>query len=268
MIFKLFGRLFNIDDIEGNWVVRFMVLFCVVIRSAVFFNPYADMNFSQAYAWLNACESATDISQLPKTMPFNQGNIVLLVTAFFALFIVLMMGILYSALYVRSYRIRKQKKQTDGEGKTEEPLRYGKIVKRLVLLSLFYLAVSIPFILINSYFLMFFFIGFPFLFTAPACYLSGDKGMFRSLPHVVRLTKGYYLAHIRTLAIIVLFYFFTDALSGLTTYFSMTTFYILSSAFSTWVTFVFGRYAGMAYCAMTEKRGSSVSTTEKVSKIE
>lgn len=268
MILRFFGRLLNIDDIEDKWVVRFMVLFCVLVRSAVFFNPYADMDFSQAYAWLGAFETAADLSQLPNTMPFNRGNIIFLVTAFIALFIVLMMGILYSALYVRSFRIRKQRKQNEGDVKMEVPLSLGKILKRLGLLSLFYLAVSIPFILISSNFLIFFCIGFPFLFTAPACYLSGDKGMFRSISHVVRLTRGYYLAHSRTLAIIVLFFFFTDALSGLTTYFSMTMFYVLSSAFSTWVVFVFGRYAGMAYCAMADKRGFSVSTPEKESKIE
>ena len=268
MILRLFGRLLNIDDIEGKWVVRFMVLLCVVVRSAVFFNPYADMDFSQAYAWLSACETANDLSQLPKTMPFNRGNVIFLITAFLALFIVLMMGILYSALYVRSFRIRKMGKNDDGADKKTVSIGYGRILKRLLLLSLFYLAVSVPFLLISSNFIIFFCIGFPFLFTAPACYLSGDKGMFRSLSHVVRLTKGYYLAHSRTLAIIVLFFFFTDAVSGLTTYFSMTVFYILSSAFSTWVTFVFGRYAGMAYCAMDEKRGTSVSTNEKESKIE
>ena len=67
--------------------------------------------------------------------------------------------------------------------------------------------------------------------------------------------------------LLILVFFFTDALSGLTSYVSLTTFYILSAAFSTWVTFSFGRYAGMAYCAMKEAKEHSEISPEKEGKI-
>jgi hypothetical protein len=178
-----------------------------------------------------------------------------------------MCGILYSGLYVRYFRFKKNEKDPDGsKGRAESP-KLSLILKRFGLLTLFYLAVSVPFMLISSYFIVFLLIGFPFLFTAPACYLSGDKGMFNSIPYVVRLTRGFYLAHVRSLVLIVLVFFFTDAIAGLTSFVSNTTFYILSSAFSTWITFSFGRYAGMSYCAMKETKEHPEISPEKEGKI-
>jgi hypothetical protein len=200
------------------------------------------------------------------TIPITSGNIVFLVSAFFVLFITFLMGVLYSGLYVRSFRSRNKGKE--GSEDLPEPVKMGVIIKRFVLLSLFYLAVSIPFMIISSNLIVFFCIGFPMLFTAPACYLSGDKGMFNSIPHVVRLTRGFYLAHVRSIFLIALVFFFTDALAGLVSFASMTAFYILSAAFSTWITLTFGRYAGMAYCAMSDKKViSSINIGEKESRF-
>lgn len=265
MILKVLERLFNIDDIDCKWGVRFMFLFCVLARCAVFFNPYSDTDFSWLNGWMSNFESADQTTRLTMDVPMTSGNVVFLVTAFLALFITFTMGVLYSGLYVRYFR-RKNSEKEDYEG-IPKPLSYGKILKRFGLLFLFYLAVSIPFVIINSNLLLIFCIGFPLVFTAPACYLSGDKGMFNSLPYVVRLTKGFYLAHIRSLVLVVLAFFFTDAIAGLVSYASMTAFYILSAAFSTWITFTFGRYAGMAYCAMTDKKVRSTINNEKEGKI-
>ena len=262
MILKVLERLFNIDDIDCKWGVRFMFLLCVLSRCAVFFNPYSDTDFSWLNSWMSSFEAADQTERLTMDVPLTTGNVVFLVTAFFALFITFSMGVLYSGLYVRSFR----KKNEEKEG-APKPLSYKAILKRFGLLFLFHLAVSIPFVIINSNLLVIFCIGFPLVFTAPACYLSGDKGMFNSLPQVVRLTKGFYLAHVRSLVLIVLAFFFTDAIAGLVSFASMTAFYILSAAFSTWITFTFGRYAGMAYCAMTDKKVRSTINNEKEGKI-
>lgn len=267
MILKIFERLLYIDDINCKWGVRFMFILCVVFRCAVFFNPYSDTDFSWLNAWVNSTTASQNSLQTAADMPITTGNIIFLVLAYAALFLTLMMGILYSALFVRSFRLKKKEKAGEEQESGDEPPRIGQILKRLLLLALFYLAVSIPFVIINSNLLLFFCIGFPFVFTAPACYLSGDKGMFSSIPYVVKLTKGFYLAHIRSLILLILVFFFTDALSGLTSYVSLTTFYILSAAFSTWVTFSFGRYAGMAYCAMKEAKEHSEISPEKEGKI-
>ena len=253
MIFKVLERLFNIDDIDCKWGVRFMFLFCVLARCAVFFNPYADTDFTWLNSWISTFESAQSADQLPAAIPITSGNVIFLVTAFFALFITLVMGVLYSGLYVRYFRVKKKEKDTEGTENREDPLPMKAVLKKMLLLALFYLAVSVPFMVICSNFLLFFCIGFPLVFTAPACYLSGDKGMFNSLPYVVKLTRGFYTAHIRSLFVIVLLFFFTDALAGLTSFVSNTAFYVLSAAFSTWITFTFGRYAGMAYCGMKEQ---------------
>ena len=265
MILKVFERLFNIDDIDCKWGVRFMFLFCVVARCAVFFNPYSDTDFSWLNSWMSNYEAADQTQRLTMDVPLTAGNAVFLVTAFFALFFTFTMGVLYSGLYVRYFR-KKNSEKEDSES-LPKPLGYKAILKRFILLFLFYLAVSIPFVLISSNLLVFFCIGFPLIFTAPASYLSGDKGMFNSLPHVVRLTKGFYLAHIRSLVLIVLAFFFTNAVAGVISYVSLTAFYILSAAFSTWITFTFGRYAGMAYCAMSDKKVRSTINNEKESKI-
>ena len=263
MILKVFERLFNIDDIDCKWGVRFMFLFCVIARCAVFFNPYTDTDFSWLNSWMSNFDAADQTQSFNMNVPITSGNIVFLITAFLALFIIFTMGVLYSGLYVRSFRNRNKEK----EG-IRYPICFSALLKRFALLFLFYLAVSIPFIIINSNLILFFCFGFPMIFTAPACYLSGDKGMFKALPYVIRLTKGFYLVHVRSLVLIVLAFFFTDAIAGLVSYASMTAFYILSAAFSTWITFTFGRYAGMAYCAMTDKKVRSTINNEKEGKIE
>ena len=86
MILKVFERLFNIDDIDCKWGVRFMFLFCVVARCAVFFNPYSDTNFTWLNTWISTYESAQTPDQLPASLPITTGNIVFLVSAFFAPF--------------------------------------------------------------------------------------------------------------------------------------------------------------------------------------
>ena len=266
MILKVFERLLNIDDIEYKWAVRLMFLVCIISRCAVFFNPYTDTDFTWLNAWMSNFETA-DPNQIPDmSMPITSGNIVFLVTAFIALFITLIMGVLYSGLYVRSFRVRNKDKE--GHEDMPKPVEMRILIKRFVLLSLCYLAVSVPFMILSSNLIVFFCIGFPMIFTAPACYLSGDKKMFNSLPHVVKLTRGFYLAHVRSLVLIVLVFFFTDALAGLVSFASMTAFYILSAAFSTWITFTFGRYAGMAYCAMSDRKViSSINIGEKESRF-
>ena len=266
MFLKVLERLFNIDDIDSKWGVRFMFLLCVVVRCAVFFNPYSDTDFTWLNSWINNFETADQAQALDMNIPMTTGNVIFLVSAFFAIFLAVIMGVLYSGLYVRSFRNRRRQKE--GGEDIPEPLKVSAILKRFVLLSLFYLAVSIPFFLISSNLLLFFCIGYPLLFTAPACYLSGDKGMFNSMAHVVRLTRGFYLAHVRSIFLIVLVFFFTDALAGLVSFASMTAFYILSAAFSTWITLTFGRYAGMAYCAMSDKKViSSINIGEKESRF-
>ena len=266
MILKVFERLLNIDDIDYKWAVRLMFLVCIVSRCAVFFNPYTDTDFTWLNTWMTNFDTADQSQALDLTMPITTGNIVFLVTAFIALFITLIMGVLYSGLYVRSFRSRNKDKE--GFEDMPEPVDIRILIKRFVLLTLFYLAVSIPFMVVSSNLLVFFCIGFPLIFTAPACYLSGDKKMFNSLPHVVRLTRGFYLAHVRSLVLIVLVFFFTDAIAGLVSFASLTAFYILSAAFSTWITFAFGRYAGMAYCAMSDRKViSSINIGEKESRF-
>ena len=266
VILKLFERLLNIDDIRYKWCVRLMFFFCVILRCAAFLNPYSDTDFSGLYSWMNNLESNfTDQGMV--AIPFTTGNIVFLVMIFSALFFTLMMGILYSGLFVRAFRIKRIEKEGPDVLFQDKPLPIGKIFKRLILLALFYLAVSIPFLLISSNLLLFVVIGFPIVFTAPCCYLSGDKGMFSSLPYVARITRGFYLAHVRSLIILVLTFFFIDALAGLVSFASVTVFYILSAAFTTWITFAFGRYAGMAYCAMRDANERPVTNTEKESKI-
>ncbi len=264
MILKIFERLLNIDDINCKWGIRFMFFFCVILRCSAFFNPYSDTDFSWLNGWMSSFESE-NANQTIVSIPFTSGNIVFLVTIFFALFFTVMMGILYSALFVRSVRLKDLEKE-DAEVK-DKPLSIRGIFTRLLPLSLFYLAVSIPFVIISSNLLLFFLIGFPMVFTAPCCYLSGDKGMFKSIPYVVRLTKGFYLAHVRSLFLLMLVFFFTNAIAGLVSYASVTAFYILSAGFATWVTFAFGRYAGMAYYAMRNAKEHTVTKLEKEGKI-
>ena len=269
MILRVFERLLNIDDIDCRWTVRVMFLLCVFSRLAVFFNPYTDTDFTWINSWMSTADTTGDLAaQAAQSFPITTGNIVFLATASFTLFFTLMMGILYSALYVRSFRRKKLEKEKDTAWEKDEPAKTGKILKRFLLLTLFYLAVSVPFVIINSNLVIFFCLGFPYVFTAPACYLSGDKGMFPAIPYVVKITKGFYLAHLRSLFLIMLVFFFTDAVAGLTSYVSLTSFYILSAFFSTWITFAVGRYAGMAYCAMRDAHGYTVIKPEKESKIE
>ena len=133
MILKVFERLLNIDDIDYKWAVRFMFLFCVVARCAVFFNPYSDTDFTWLNSWMSNFESADQTQAMDMTIPITSGNIVFLVSAFFVLFITLLMGVLYSGLYVRSFRSRSKGKEWSED--LSEHVKMGVIIKRFVLLD-------------------------------------------------------------------------------------------------------------------------------------
>ena len=114
MILKVFERLFNIDDIDCKWSVRFMFLFCVLSRCAVFFNPYSDTDFSWLNAWMNNYESADQTQRFTMDVPFTSGNVVFLVTAFIGInFLVEIIGnlvvdpVIYKSVRHLAPRIKK-----------------------------------------------------------------------------------------------------------------------------------------------------------------
>lgn len=258
--------IFDIDNVGKRWGVRILFLFTMVIMAAVEFNPMADSDFSLLNGWLIDyidTMAKNPMAQMNTLPPFTEGNIIYIITLFIAFFILLTASYIYSALYVREFR--KVRMEVLGKGKASpevldyssrqlpsSPIEPKKLVGRVALLVLVSLAIFLPLMIIALNFSFFLLLGLPFIFTIPVAYLSGDKGLFTAIPYSVKLSSKYYFVNMRYIAVIFFVGLVTSFILGIASNISLTAYYILDSAVTTWLFFSFARLAGVAYCNMRD----------------
>ena len=168
---------------------------------------------------------------------------------------------IYAAIFVREFRKEKIASVKDDDPEVlnyaiehipDKPIKVSELFLRLVLIMLFSTLISIPFIMITFYFMFIAVIGLPFVFTAPVAYLSGDAGFFNSLPYAVRLSRKYYFINMRSIGVILLAILIVDFTVPLIANISLTAFYIVDAAITTWIWLSFARLAGLSYCTMKD----------------
>ena len=266
MFLALVKSVFDIDNVGKRWGVRFLYLITVILNAGIHFNPWADTDFTPLQNWALAVYDMNDYdpdkyNDLLLNIPLSAGNMIYLFSAIISVIILLASAYLYAAVFVREFRKDKiaQIKDPDPDVVNyavshipDKPIKISELIGRIVLLLLISIVISMPLITITMYFMFFALIGLPFVFTIPVAYLSGDKGLFSSIPYAVKLSKKYYFVNMRSIAIIMFAAIIVDFAVPLIANVSLTAFYIVDAALTTWLWLSFARLAGIAYCTMKD----------------
>ena len=266
MLIAAIKSIFDIDNVGSRWGVRILYLVTVVLNAAIHFNPWADTDFTPLQSWAmdvyNLTEyDADQYNALMNAIPISTGNIIYIISLCAGYLLLLASAYIYAGLYVRAFRKEKLASVHDNDPEVlnyaiehlpDKPIKPSKLFLRLVLLMLFSTLISMPFVMITFYFMFIAIIGLPFVFTAPVAYLSGDTGFFSSLPYAVRLSRKYYFINMRSIGLILFAILIVDFTVPLIANLSLTAFYIVDAAITTWIWLAFARLAGMAYCTMKD----------------
>ncbi len=266
MLIAAIKSIFDIDNVGSRWGVRILYLVTVVLNAAIHFNPWADTDFTPLQSWAmdvyNLTEyDADQYNALMNAIPISTGNIIYIISLCAGYLLLLASAYIYAGLYVRAFRKEKLASVHDDDPEVlnyaiehlpDKPIKPSKLFLRLVLLMLFSTLISMPFVMITFYFMFIAIIGLPFVFTAPVAYLSGDTGFFSSLPYAVRLSRKYYFINMRSIGLILFAILIIDFTVPLIANLSLTAFYIVDAAITTWIWLAFARLAGMAYCTMKD----------------
>ena len=264
MFFSAAKTIFNIDNVGNRWGVRILYFVKVVLNAAIHFNPFADKDFTQLSNWLMSLYNMSELenqSSLFTSLPVSKGNIIYLLTLLGGELILIGSAYIYAAVYVRLYR--KEKAAMAGKNESgainyavnsipDEIIKPGKLVLRILLLMLVTAVVILPLVTIALYFMFFTLVGLPFIFTAPVAYLSGDKGIFSSIPYVAKLSLKYYFANMRSIALVLLVSVILNFLVPLLGNVSLTAYYIVDAATTTWLFLAAARLAALSYCSMKD----------------
>lgn len=264
MFFSAAKNIFNIDNVGNRWGVRILYFVTVVLNAAIHFNPYADKDFSALSNWLMNLYNMSEMENggaILTSPPISEGNIIYLLTVLGAELILIGSAYIYAAVYVRLYRKEKAamaEKDESGainyavDSIPDEIIKPGKLVLRILLLMLVTAVVILPLVTVAMYFMFFTIVGLPFIFTAPVAYLSGDKGIFSSIPYVAKLSLRYYFANMRSIALVLIVAIVLNFLVQLLDNVSSTAFYIVDAAVTTWIFFSAARLAALSYCSMKD----------------
>ncbi len=266
MLIAAIKSIFDIDNVGSRWGVRILYLVTVVLNAAIHFNPWADTDFTPLQSWAmdvyNLTEyDADQYNALMNAIPISTGNIIYIISLCAGYLLLLASAYIYAGLYVRAFRKEKLASVHDDDPEVlnyaiehlpDKPIKPSKLFLRLVLIMLFSTLISMPFVMITFYFMFIAIIGLPFVFTAPVAYLSGDTGFFSSLPYAVRLSRKYYFINMRSIGLILFAILIVDFTVPLIANLSLTAFYIVDAAITTWIWLAFARLAGMAYCTMKD----------------
>ena len=264
MFFSAAKNIFNIDNVGNRWGVRILYFVTVVLNAAIHFNPYADKDFSALSNWLMNLYNMSEMENggaILTSPPISEGNIIYLLTVLGAELILIGSAYIYAAVYVRLYRKEKAamaEKDESGainyavDSIPDDIIKPGKLVLRLLLLMLVTAVVILPLVTVAMYFMFFTIIGLPFIFTAPVAYLSGDKGIFSSIPYVAKLSLRYYFANMRSIALVLIVAIVLNFLVQLLDNVSSTAFYIVDAAVTTWIFLSAARLAALSYCSMKD----------------
>jgi len=266
MFLSVAKSIFDIDNVGNRWGVRILYLVTVILNAAIHFNPWADTDFTPLQNWVMTVYDMTDYdperyNALMTNIPLSTGNLIYLFSSVIAVIILLASAYLYAGIFVRQFRKEKLAAIKDPDPDVvnyavshipDKPIKISKLVGRIILLLLISIIISVPLLSITMYFLFLALIGLPFVFTIPVAYLSGDKGLFASIPYAVKISTRYYFINMRSIALVLFAAIIVDFAVPFLANISLTAFYIVDAALTTWLWLSFARLAALAYCTMKD----------------
>ena len=266
MFLSVAKSIFDIDNVGNRWGVRILYLVTVILNAAIHFNPWADTDFTPLQNWVMTVYDMTDYdperyNALMTNIPLSTGNLIYLFSSVIAVIILLASAYLYAGVFVRQFRKEKLAAIKDPDPDVvnyavshipDKPIKISKLVGRIALLLLISIIISVPLLSVTMYFLFLALIGLPFVFTIPVAYLSGDKGLFASIPYAVKISTRYYFINMRSIALVLFAAIIVDFAVPFLANISLTAFYIVDAALTTWLWLSFARLAALAYCTMKD----------------
>ena len=266
MFLSVAKSIFDIDNVGNRWGVRILYLVTVILNAAIHFNPWADTDFTPLQNWVMTVYDMTDYdperyNALMTNIPLSTGNLIYLFSSVIAVIILLASAYLYAGIFVRQFRKEKLAAIKDPDPDVvnyavshipDKPIKISKLIGRIALLLLISIIISVPLLSITMYFLFLALIGLPFVFTIPVAYLSGDKGLFASIPYAVKISTRYYFINMRSIALVLFAAIIVDFAVPFLANISLTAFYIVDAALTTWLWLSFARLAALAYCTMKD----------------
>ncbi len=266
MFLSVAKSIFDIDNVGNRWGVRILYLVTVILNAAIHFNPWADTDFTPLQNWVMTVYDMTDYdperyNALMTNIPLSTGNLIYLFSSVIAVIILLASAYLYAGVFVRQFRKEKLAAIKDPDPDVvnyavshipDKPIKISKLIGRIALLLLISIIISVPLLSVTMYFLFLALIGLPFVFTIPVAYLSGDKGLFASIPYAVKISTKYYFINMRSIALVLFAAIIVDFAVPFLANISLTAFYIVDAALTTWLWLSFARLAALAYCTMKD----------------
>ena len=266
MFLSVAKSIFDIDNVGNRWGVRILYLVTVILNAAIHFNPWADTDFTPLQNWVMTVYDMTDYdperyNALMTNIPLSTGNLIYLFSSVIAVIILLASAYLYAGIFVRQFRKEKLAAIKDPDPDVvnyavshipDKPIKISKLIGRIALLLLISIIISVPLLSVTMYFLFLALIGLPFVFTIPVAYLSGDKGLFASIPYAVKISTKYYFINMRSIALVLFAAIIVDFAVPFLANISLTAFYIVDAALTTWLWLSFARLAALAYCTMKD----------------
>lgn len=241
-------EIFNIDNIKYKTFAHCLFGFMFLLNIFSLFFPLGDSDFTGYFDWYERFMSAAQennvalVNEMMTNVPLTKGNLIFLAFTVIIAFITFMGAMLYCAIYIKSFR--------EQIGKTSLPV--GKLIGRFVLFSIFFAIISVPSsILVLSLFFIFIII-FPWVILYPACYLSGDYGLFGSFSQMVKKAKGYYLINSKNVLVIFIATVLTNYVAQLIGGISLVAGVVIQVFFEVLMYLSFGRYIAMTYCRVTD----------------
>lgn len=266
MFLSVAKSIFDIDNVGNRWGVRILYLVTVILNAAIHFNPWADTDFTPLQNWVMTVYDMTDYdperyNALMTNIPLSTGNLIYLFSSVIAVIILLASAYLYAGVFVRQFRKEKLAAIKDPDPDVvnyavshipDKPIKISKLIGRIALLLLISIIISVPLLSVTMYFLFLALIGLPFVFTIPVAYLSGDKGLFASIPYAVKISTKYYFINMRSITLVLFAAIIVDFAVPFLANISLTAFYIVDAALTTWLWLSFARLAALAYCTMKD----------------
>lgn len=255
-------RFFRIDSLGKGIFVKCLFAVLLLVKCSVYLFPIGDPDFSEFMIWTDKLLANTNpMAQIDfESMPFTFENALYVCHVLAANFILIMGAVLYAGLYIRQYRIDHQPNKAGASGYLIPPMylkeiSVPKFIGRFLILSLCVAVIFIP----ALYFVLLLFVVFiiicPCVVMYPACYLSGDTGLFKSFSEMIKVIKGYFIINMRTMSVLMLVYFLGDYISSGLMRVLPAVAYVLGPLVSVFVALVAGRYVGIIYCRMREVPG-------------
>lgn len=254
--------IFRIDRLGKGIFTKILFTLALLVGCSVYFFPLGDTDFTRFISW--AQDAMNDPEILINTtymeIPLTVGNLIYLGHILASDLFILLCSVIYSAVYIRQYRLEHKLKDPGDSGYLIPP-KYlkassvGKLMLRMVIVFCFSLVLMIPASFVMLYLFLIFIIILPCVSMYPACYLSGDTDFFGSFSEMVKVTKGYYVVNARNMFLIITLYFLGRWITSAMMSVIPSAAYVSGPLITVFLALSYGRYVGMIYCRMREVPG-------------